>query len=126
MKIKLNEVLLLNDTLKSIIDNDKDSNIDALFKFKLLGIMKNIETPVNNFNTIRNEKVKEYGKENDNGEISISVKDTETIKKFTDDLNKVILSDVDINIEKLKAQDVFNAGVPAEYLVRLYPIMEEK
>lgn len=46
MNMKLNDILVLNDTLRSIIDKDKDSKIDALFKFKLLGIMKHIEIPV--------------------------------------------------------------------------------
>ena len=40
MKIKLGNVLEINNVLKSIIDNT-ELKIDALFKFKLLGIMKN-------------------------------------------------------------------------------------
>ena len=125
MKMKLNDVLVLNDTFKTIIDNDKESKIDSLCKFRLLGIMKNLEIPVNNFEIIRNDKIKEYGKANEDGNISISADDEASVKKFTDDLNKVLLSDVDVTIEKLKVKDVFSAGVPSEYLVRLYGIMEE-
>ncbi len=125
MKMKLNDVLVLNDTLKSIIDNDKDLKIDVLFKFRLLGIMKNLEAPVANFDIIRNEKIKEYGTEDENGNIAISHDDEDAIAKFTDDLNKILLSEVEINIEKLNVNNVFGAGVPAEYLVRLYPIIKE-
>lgn len=125
MKMKLNDILLLNNTLKSIIDNDKDLKIDSLFKFKLLGIMKIFELPITNFNIIKNEKIREYGKEDENGNIAISKDDTECLKKFTEDLNKVINSNVEVNIEKLKVKDVFSAGIPAEYLVGLYEIMEE-
>ena len=128
MKIKLGNILEINNVLKSIIDST-ELKIDALFKFKLLGIMKNLEVPIANFNVIRDEKIKEYGKEtedeNGNKSIGISVDDKEAIANFSDDINKVIESEVDINIEKLKAIDVFDKGLPTEYLVKLYPIIEE-
>ena len=124
MKIKLGTVLDLNAMLKAIIDNT-ELKIDSLFKFKLLGILKNIEIPVNNFEAIRNEKIREYGKENDEGNIGISADDTESMEKFTNDMNEVINSDVEVNIQKLKATDVFDKGLPADYLVGLYPIIEE-
>ena len=124
MKIKLRNVLELNNMLKAIIDNT-ELKIDSLLKFKLLGILKNIEIPVNNFEAVRNEKIREYGKENDEGNIGISADDTESMEKFTNDLNEVINSDVEVNIQKLKAVDVFDKGLPAEYLVGLYSIIEE-
>ena len=124
MKIKLGTVLDLNAMLKAIIDNT-ELKIDSLLKFKLLGILKNIEIPVNNFEAIRNEKIREYGKENDEGNIGISADDTESMEKFTKDMNEVINSDVEVNIQKLKAVDVFDKGLPAEYLVGLYSIIEE-
>ena len=124
MKIKLGTVLDLNAMLKAIIDNT-ELKIDSLLKFKLLGILKNIEIPVNNFETVRNEKIREYGKENDEGNIGISADDTESMEKFTNDMNEVINSDVEVNIQKLKAADVFDKGLPAEYLVGLYSIIEE-
>ena len=124
MKIKLGIVLELNNMLKAIIDNT-ELKIDSLLKFKLLGILKNIEIPVNNFEAVRNEKIREYGKENDEGNIGISADDTESMEKFTKDMNEIINSDVEVNIQKLKATDVFDKGLPAEYLVGLYSIIEE-
>ncbi len=125
MKMKLKDILMLNDVLKLIIDNDKELKIDVLFKFKLLGIMKSLENPVTSFNIIKNEKIREYGNVDENGNASISQKDYESIKKFTDDLDKVLNSDVDISIEKIKAEDIFSLGISAEELVKLYIIMEE-
>ena len=128
MKIKLGNVLEINNVLKSIIDNT-ELKIDALFKFKLLGIMKSFEIPIANFEVIRNDKIKEYGKEledeNGNKSIGIDADDKEAIAKFSEDINKVIDSEIDVNIEKLKAIDVFDKGLPTEYLVKLYPIIEE-
>ena len=128
MKIKLGNILEINNVLKSIIDNT-ELKIDALFKFKLLGIMKSFEIPIANFEVIRNDKIKEYGKEledeNGNKSIGIDTDDKDVIAKFSEDINKVIESEVDVNINKLKSIDVFNKGLPADYLVRLYPIIEE-
>ena len=124
MKIKLGIVLELNNMLKAIIDNT-ELKIDSLLKFKLLGILKNIEIPVNNFEAVRNEKIREYGKENDEGNIGISADDTESMEKFTKDMNELVNSDVEVNIQKLKAVDVFDKGLPADYLVGLYSIIEE-
>lgn len=126
IKLKLSEVLNLNNVIKAIIDEpDKNTKTDALLKFKLLGIMKNIELHVTNFEVIRNEKIREYGKTDENNNISISPEDTEAISKFTQDINTLLNSDVTVTIDKLKAADVFDKGVPAEYLVELYSIMEE-
>lgn len=74
---------------------------------------------------IKNEKIREYGSEDDNGNISISQNDKEALKKFSSDINKILDSDVEVTIEKIKAKDVFDTGVSSEYLVRLYAIMEE-
>lgn len=128
MKIKLGNILEINNILKSIIDNT-ELKIDALFKFKLLGIMKSFEIPIANFEVIRNDKIKEYGKEledkNGNKSIGIDADDKESIEKFTKDINSVVESEIEININKLKPIDVFDKGLPADYLVRLYPIIEE-
>ncbi len=124
IEMKLSDVLNLNQTLKTIID-DTNTKADALLKFKLLGIMKALENHVTNFDIIRNEKIREYGKENEDGNISISSDDKEAIKNLNNDLSSIINSDVSLNITKLKSGDVFNKGIKADYLMNLYPIIEE-
>lgn len=123
MKLKVNEILNLNQTLKLIIE-DHTNSIDPLFKFKLLGIMKAIEHPVSNFELIRNEKINEYGSKTEDGNVCIPSDDADAIKRFQDDLREVIDSEVDVNITKLNAADVFHQGIHAEYLVGLYAIIE--
>ena len=122
-RFKTGEILSLNQTLKMIID-DQEANVDALFKFRLLGIMKSIEGHVANFETIRNEKIMEFGKETEDGNIQIPKEDTDSIMKFNDSIMQVIDSEVTVNMDKLKASEVFNKGVNAEHLVGLYPIIE--
>ena len=124
MKLKLGEVLNLNQILKIIID-DSESKIDSLLKFKLLGIMKSIEPLIQNFEIIRNEKINEYGEKTDDGRVQISVENKEAVQKFNEDINKLASEEVSINITKFKPSDIFDKGLKSEYLVNLYPIIEE-
>ncbi len=122
--LKLGDVLNLNKALKAIID-DVDINIDVLLKFKLLGIMKEIENHVSNFSVICNEKIMEYGTKDAEGNIGIPSENKESIKKFNDEMRKMTDSTVNINVMKLKTNEIFDKGIKAEYLIGLYPIIEE-
>ena len=124
MKMKLSEIITINNALKTIIDDD-NMKIDALLKFRFLGIMSSVETYIENFNVIRRDKICEYGENDENGNFFISQKNETAIKKYTNDINEIIASEVEVKIEKIKANDLFNIGIPAEILVKLYGIMEE-
>lgn len=122
--IKLSELININQTLKYIIEST-DIKIDSLLKFKLLGIMKSIEPIINNFEIIRNEKIREFGTEMDDGSIQIVKDDMVAIQKFSESLEDVINSEVKVSIEKIKASDIFNKGIKAEYLAQLFSIIKE-
>ena len=124
IKLKVNEVLGLNNTLKFIIDNDK-VKINVLLKFKLLGIMRSIESHILNFEIVKNEKIIEYGEETENGVYQISKDKSESIENFKRDIEQVLNSEVTININLLKPDEVFDQGLSSEYLMGLYPIIGE-
>lgn len=123
MDLKLVEIINLNDVLKKLIENN-NIEVDPLFKFKLLGIMKSLEFHVSNFEIIRNEKIREYGKEKDDNTISIDPDDTESVEKYKKDIEPLLESKVKVQIEKIKASDIFNKNLSSDYLVALYPIIE--
>lgn len=125
INIKLSNLLNINAVLKEIIENKDNIKSDSLFKFKLLTIMKSLESHVSNFEAVKNDKIQEYGKPDDDGKIIVSPDDKEMFDKFVYDINELLNSEVSINIQKLKAGDVFDKGIDAEYLVKLYNIMEE-
>ncbi len=122
LTLKLKDVLNLNNALKAIID---EIDIDALLKFRLLGIMKEIENHVTNFNLICNEKISEFGTRDEEGNITIPSEDKEAIRKFNDVMRKVTDSEVSINVTKIKSKEIFSKGIKSEYLIWLYPIIEE-
>ena len=122
--LSLSEVLNINRVLISIIDNSQ-TKVDALLKFRLLGIIKELEPLISNFDFIRNEKIMEYGEKTEDGNYQIQKDDKKAIDLFNHDLSEILNSDVTISINKLKSSDIFDRGIGAEYLVWLYPIIEE-
>lgn len=124
MKMKVRELIVLNQFIKNLIDRDAEQNIQTVFKFKLLGILKNMEIPITNFEMIRNEKIKEYGTEDENGMVSIPEDNESLMKQFTEDINELLESEIHIPIEKLNIDEAFQAGVSADDLVGLYGMIE--
>lgn len=122
MKLKLKHILMLHDTLKHIIDTNKEVNVRL--KFKLLGILKCLESHVANFTTIRNEKIAEYGTEKEDGTVEIPNDDKETVQKFMEEINAVLDEDVEVHFEKLPAGELFQSNIPSEQLVKLYDAID--
>ena len=121
--MKLAQILNLNYTIKKIVDDNKITS--PLLKFKLLSIMKVLEPSVNNFDIVRNDLILKYGAKNENGNFEIAKNDAEAIKNFNNEIEKVANEDIDIVIPKIKADEVFNEGISADYLLLLYDIIGE-
>lgn len=121
-KMKLSEVLHINDEIRSIIDNN-NIKIDVLLKFRLLGIMKAFESHVVSFNVIKNEKIMEYGTETDDGIFKIEKDDPVSLEKFKSDINQLLDSIVSINLEMLRPAEIFDKGLNSDHLINLYPII---
>lgn len=122
-KLELYKVINANEILKRIIDN-KDYNINCISKFKLLGIMKALEPAVANFEFVKNEKIKEYGKEDENGQVSINAEEEpEAFKKYQEELQELLSTTVEA--DTIKAEDVIDKDIPAEALVAIYDLICE-
>ena len=122
IKLKFDEVLAINNVLKSIIDNDK-IKINVLLKFRLLGIMRSLEPHITNFEIVKKEKIVEYGEETKNGIFQISNDNPEAMELFKRDIKQVLDSEVIIHIDMLKPDEIFDKGLTSEYLIELYPII---
>jgi hypothetical protein len=136
----VNEVLNYNRIIKAIVDEAKDVN--SLIKFRLLGMCKQFEPIVANFEIIREEKIKKYGTEDKEGNIGIftpieaDFEDKEDFKKakkefedavtkYTNDLNEVLQSEAGVEIERFKQDKIMDAGLPSDYLIAIYDLIEE-
>ena len=123
--MKVKEIAQINSAIKMLLDDTKVS-FGTKLKFQFLTIMKQLEPIVTNITTLRDEKIREYGTEDENGEISIKKSDTETITKFQKDMEELFNTDVDLVVTKINAEDIFQYKIPADYLLALYSIIEEE
>ena len=122
-KLELYKVINANEILKRIIDN-KDLNINFISKFRLLGFMKSIEPVVANFELVKNEKIKEYGNEDENGQISINAEEEpEKFKKYQEEINELLSACVET--DTIKAEEVIDKDIPADALVAIYDLICE-
>ena len=122
-KLELYKAINANEILKRIIDN-KDLNINCISKFKLLGIMKALEPVVANFEFVKNEKIREYGKEDENGQVSINAEEEpEMFKKYQEEIQELLSTTV--KVDTVKAADVIDKDIPADALVAIYDLICE-
>lgn len=125
MEIKLNDALNTFSVIKDIIDNKK-YDLSVTCQFRLLGILKALEPNIVNFKTIRNQKIQEYGRSDDNGNISIPKEDTDAINNFSKDISNLLSEPVIINTDiKIKADEIIEKEIDTTTLMLLYPFIEE-
>ena len=137
--MKLVDAIKIYSAVKGIVEDD--FNVDVTLKYKLLGVVRAISPAIEDFENLRNEYFIQNGEQLEDGSIVIkkpkeedfdnedSYNDAlkeydrkiEYIKKQTD---KLLNSDVSINIPKLKKDEVFNCGISVERLSELYEIIE--
>ena len=127
MKIKLGDALNVNITIKAILEN---SQIDTALKFQLLMIGNALQPVMANYDMLRNQKIAELGKqsesedENGNKNIYIPSDDKEAIEKFNTAMESLLNTEITIACDKLKAADVFDKGIPVDYLIALCKVIE--
>lgn len=127
-------VLDYNKVIKSIIE-DVDG-VSSVIKFKLLVMLKQFEPIVSNFNIVRNDKILEYGTPDGNGDYTIpepirenfSTEEEyqhaqEVMDRFITEIDELLDSEVEIQIKKLDVE-VMNSGIPTQYLLRIYDLIE--
>lgn len=122
--MKLNDIINLYNAIKQVIDNT-EIKISTICKFRLLTNLKALETPISTFEILRNEKIKEYGTEKDDGSYGIAKENKEAFDKFSQELTILLSQDFSVQLTKIKAEDIIIEGINSDLLMALYPIIEE-
>lgn len=124
MKLKLRDWIDINQVLRAMIDRE-EIPVSTVTKFHILGILKAIEGHMANFEAVRNEKIKEYGEADQDGNYSISLGNPSAIDAFSRDMKKLLEEPVSATIDKIAAKAIMVKGVKSGDLLCLYPILEE-
>lgn len=134
------EILNYNKIIKNLIDYATD--INALVKFRLLGMLKQFEPIVQNYEKVREDYITKHGSTDEAGRFGIfppKQNEDETdedfknrvteyenvLKNFNTALDEILNSESNIEIKKFKYTEIMDAGIPSDYLVAIYDLIEE-
>lgn len=118
----MQEILAYNSLFRGIID-DKNLEIEPVFKFKLLGYIRKFAPEIADFEEFKNDCIRRFGKEED-GKIFIDPDDAEAIEKMNASLSPVLKQKSDVLFKKFQIKELFDCGLPAEYLLHFYDLTE--
>lgn len=128
--IKVSEVIILYNSIKNIIENDKDNVVNPSFKFKLLMLLHNTLTPIyNEYENTRISLIQTLGVETKNEKDEVIgmelPKDEDVINKFKTDMKKVQDNMIEISFTPIATSELFGAGLDVITCERLIEITEE-
>ena len=126
--LKVYQVNNIHARIKNVIEN-KDTDIKATFKFKLLRLYSEIQNIVKDFDMTKDSLVNKYGTDVVDSEGNVTQKrvspQDKTWEDFVKEINDVAESNVDVEITPITAEELFEMGLDTDALADLVPIVEE-
>lgn len=123
--ITINDLLNSVETLQKIAQKD----FKAKLAWSIARLLKSAETEIQSFNETRMNLIKKYGEKDENGELITDEKNnckikTEDVDTFTDELNELINTEVEINANKIDFNLLENIDFTPSDMTALEPFIE--
>lgn len=109
---------ILNGT--EILQKLSNTELKAKLAWQVSRLLKAVDKEVQEFNETRMTVIKKYGEKDENGELVTDDKGNckiiaEEVNNFTAELNELVTSEIEINANKIKIEDIENLNfTPAE------------
>jgi len=127
--LKVYQVNNIYSRIKNVIEN-KDIDIKAKFKFKLLRLYSEVQSIVKDFEMTKDGLINKYGTDVLDSEGNVTQKrvspNDKTWTDFVKEINTVAESDVDIDITPITVDELFEMELDTDALADLVPIVVEK
>lgn len=125
--IKVTITDILNGT--EILQKLSSTGLKAKLAWQVSRLLKAVDTEVQEFNTTRMELIKKYGEKDGQGELITDEKGnckiiTDNIDQFTSELNELVASEIEINANKLKMDDLENIDFTPSEMIALEPFID--
>lgn len=123
--ITINDLLNSVETLQKIAQKD----FKAKLAWSIARLLKSAETEIQSFNETRINLIKKYGEKDENGELITDEKGnckimTENVDTFTEELNELINTEVEINANKIDFNLLENIDFTPSDMTALEPFIE--
>lgn len=117
MILKAKDVIKKFDTISKLIDNKSITNVSL--KYKLLTLLHNLEPHKDNISKLRDELVKKYGNEQEDGSYVLKESD-ENFKNYLEETANLLNTEIEIfDYPKITFSEIVNK-IPNEDLLSLY------
>ena len=125
--IKVTITDILNGT--EILQKLSNTGLKAKLAWQVSRLLKAVDKEVQEFNETRMELIKKYGEKDESGELITDDKGnckiiTENVEKFSAELNELVASEIEINANKIKMDDLENIDFTPSEMVALEPFIE--
>jgi len=101
MKVNLGEIYVSTSVMSKLID----APLPAKISFRLARLMKEMNEYLKHLDEERTKLIKKYGKENGDGNITVSEDNKE---QFVNEFNDLLAEEIEINWEKMNPEDLGN------------------
>ena len=116
IKLKISDLLNSTEALQKLAGKE----LKAKLAWQVARVLKLAEKEIQDFNETRMNLIKKYGEKDENGELVTDENNNckinnEFINDFSNELNELIESEIEINANKIKIEDIENIDfTPAE------------
>ena len=116
IKLKISDLLNSTEALQKLAGKE----LKAKLAWQVGHVLKLAEKEIQDFNETRMNLIKKYGEKDENGELVTDENNNckinnEFINDFSNELNELIESEIEINANKIKIEDIENLDfTPAE------------
>lgn len=88
--------------------------------FDMVKVAKRVNEEVEAFNQVRNDKIKEFGKEKTEGKGDCQITpEMETWEQFIKEINELSEKEIEIDLPEISREDIKNDSIEVEVLMRL-------
>lgn len=129
IQIKLGDILNSEETLKKLMDVPMKGKV----AYKLARIAREVDKESQLFNDERNKLIEKYAerdeegnfKPNENGQIYVDVTNLERVEQFTNEINELLETEIEVNAEKLSLNDLDETGMTPKDFNKMMVFIEE-
>ena len=123
--------ITMSDLLNSVETLQKLSQKDfkAKLAWQIARLLKAAEAEVQSFNDARMAAIRKYGEKDENGELITDEKGsckivTENVETFSNEINDLVKTEVEINANKIKIEELENLDFTPGDMVILEPFID--
>lgn len=125
IQLKIADLLNSTDVLQKLAGKE----LKAKLAWQVGRMLKEAEKEIQSFNETRMQLINKYGSKDEKGELVMDENNNckiepESISNFSNELNELIASEIEINAHKIKIDDIENINFTPSEMAQLEPFVD--